>query len=72
MKKYKLYDNYEWYMELLGDFDNEKDVAIACNNRENDTDDECCLVLCVYSDDLNIYQNCINWCYTENDLNFTY
>jgi len=72
MKKYKLYDNYEGYMNLLGEFDNEKDVVNVFNNKRNDTEDDCCLVLCVYSDELNIYQNRINWCYTKNQLLFTY
>jgi len=72
MKKYKLYDYYEWKMELLGKFDNENEVAKACIQREADTDTECCFILTIYtnSNDLNIYQKIYNWTYTKNTLNF--
>ena len=69
MKKYKLYDDYEWDMELIGEFDNEKQVASACGQRELDTDNACCFILFIYTDSnyLNTYKKIYGWNFTEND-----
>ena len=40
MKKYRLYDDYEFSHELLGEFDTMQEVKAACKQRHEETDGE--------------------------------
>lgn len=40
MKKYRLYDDYDFSHELLGEFDTMQEVKAACKQRHEETDGE--------------------------------
>lgn len=40
MKKYRLYDDYDFSHELLGEFDSMQEVKTACKKRDEETDGE--------------------------------
>lgn len=40
MKKYRLYDDYDFSHELLGEFDAMQEVKVACEKRDEETDGE--------------------------------
>lgn len=40
MKKYRLYDDYDFSHELLGEFDTTQEVKTACKQRHEETDGE--------------------------------
>ena len=40
MKKYRLYDDYDFSHELLGEFDTMQEVKAACKKRDEETDGE--------------------------------
>lgn len=45
MEKFKVYDNYEFDMELLGEFGSLAEAKVCAKERDLDTDGECFIVI---------------------------
>ena len=53
MKKYRLYDDYDFSHELLGEFDTMQEVKAACKKRDKETDSEWVPLLYETNESLN-------------------
>ena len=53
MKKYRLYDDYDFSHELLGEFDTMQEVKAACKKRDEETDGEWIPLLYETNESLN-------------------
>lgn len=59
--RYKLYDDYDNYMELLGAYTNMRQVQNAARERHIDTDGECVLLLYKYNIVADKYELVNEW-----------
>ena len=69
-KKFKLYDVYEG-TELLGKFETKNEVAKACNQRDEETDGECSLMLLTLNEDATKYKIVEDWTDTKTSIKMT-
>ena len=53
MKKYRLYDDYDFSHELLGEFDTMQEVKSACKKRDEETDGDWIPLLYETNESLN-------------------
>lgn len=65
--RYKLYDDYDNDMELLGAYTNMRQVQNAARERHIDTDGECVLLLYKYNLTADKYELVNEWYYTMED-----
>ena len=65
--RYKLYDDYDNDMELLGAYVNMRQVQKAARERHIDTDGECVLLLYKFNLTTGKYELVNEWYYTMED-----
>lgn len=65
--RYKLYDDYDNGMELLGQYANMRQVQKVARERNIDTDGECVLLLYKYNLTTGKYELVNEWYYTMED-----
>lgn len=65
MKNYKLYDVYEEERNLIGEFGTLQEVAKACTEYAQETDDECIFLLVKLDVTINKYRIIKDWTYNK-------
>ena len=65
--RYKLYDDYDNDMELLGEYANMRQVQKSARERHIDTDGECVLLLYKFNLTADKYELVNEWYYTMED-----
>lgn len=63
MKKYRLYDDYDFSHELLGEFDTMQEVKTACKKRDEETDGEWEPLLYKWNERTQKYHLIEDWSY---------